>query len=104
MIHDNMIWWIDEWTLSNDDKELIKTLSIFDAKVDEVLKNHKPNILAQYCYDLAWIFNSFYAHTPSIVHEENQSLKALRTYLVILSANRIKLGFQFLGIEMPTEM
>lgn len=104
MIHDDMIWWIDEWTLSNDDKELIKTLSIFDAKVDEVLKNHKPNILAQYCYDLAWIFNSFYAHTPSIVHEENQSLKALRTYLVILSANRIKLGFQFLGIEMPTEM
>lgn len=93
-----------ELTLSEDDKELIKTLVIFDEKVDEVLKNHKPHILAQYCYNLAWAFNSFYAHTPSIVHEENTWLKNLRTLLVSLSAKRLKMGFQLLGIEMPFEM
>ncbi len=95
---------IFEAELSEDDKDLIKTLVIFDEKVDEVLKNHKPHVLTQYCYTLAWVFNSFYSHTPSIVNEEDQQLKNLRTQLVSLSAERLKLGFQLLGIEMPSEM
>ncbi len=93
-----------ESPLTEDDKELIKTLVIFDEKVDEVLKNHKPHVLVQYCYTLAWVFNSFYAHTPSIVHEEDQQLKNLRATLVSLSAERLKIGFELLGIQMPTEM
>lgn len=90
--------------LSTYDKSLIQKLADFESIVQKVATTYKPHHLALYCYDLAVTFNSFYVHTPKILEEENQELKNLRLALVAKVAEQLCLGFDFLGIKMPSEM
>ncbi|HBA45405.1 TPA: hypothetical protein DEG21_01445 [Patescibacteria group bacterium] len=68
--------------LSQYDKSLIKKLLEFEGKVGETATKYKPHILAQYCYELASEFNSFYVHTPKILEESNEDLKNLRLNMI----------------------
>lgn len=92
------------FALTKYEKDLIKILWRFDSDIDFVLLNHKPHILAQYCYELAGIFNSFYSHTPSITQEQNSEQKKFRTLLVKDSVASLEIWFSILGIAMPSEM
>lgn len=90
--------------LSDYDKRLIKLLVEQDKKIAETIKNHKPHILAKYCYDLAGEFNAFYVHTENIVQENNADIKNIRFWIIAEFCNRLKLTFELLGMEMPGEM
>ena len=55
--------------LSANDKLLIAKIREFPKKVNETLAKYKPHILANYAYDVAVAFNSFYVHTPKILED-----------------------------------
>ena len=90
--------------LSIYDKELIQTLARIEQAIENTAKTYKPHHLALYCYDLAVNFNSFYVHTPKIIDEDDQDLKNFRLTLVGQTAKQLALGFDLLGIKMPSEM
>lgn len=94
----------EDLTLSAYDKALIQVLSRFGEALDMTARTYKPHHLALYAYDLAWEFNSFYVHTPKILEEEDQNLKAFRLSLVEKTAKTLEKSLDLLGIHMPSEM
>lgn len=97
----NAIW---DLNLSPYDTALIRTLSGMESKIQATADTYKPHTLALYCYDLAVCFNSFYVHTPKILEESDENLKNLRLSLCKLTSEKLTLGFDLLGIKMPSEM
>jgi arginyl-tRNA synthetase len=90
--------------LSEYDKSLIRTLARMQSVIEETAEKYKPHILALYTYELAVTFNSFYVHTPKILEEQDIVLKAFRMSLIAQTTHQLKLGFELLGIHMPSEM
>lgn len=99
--HTSNIWDIQ---LSQYDAALIRTLAEMEQKIQMTAETYKPHTLALYCYDLAVCFNSFYVHTPKILEEADENLKNLRLNLCELTSEKLTLGFDLLGIKMPSEM
>ena len=60
-------------------------------------------MIANYAYDLAKSFNSFYQDTP-ILREENAQVKAMRVSLCAAVAEALKNTMNILGIEVPERM
>ena len=94
----------EDLTLSSYDKTLIQVLSRFEEALDMTARTYKPHHLALYAYDLAWEFNSFYVHTPKILEENDQNLKAFRLALVEKTVKTLEKSLDLLGIHMPSEM
>ncbi len=90
--------------LSPYDTALIRTLAEMESKIQTTADTYKPHTLALFCYDLAVCFNSFYVHTPKILEETDADLRSLRLHLCRLVAEKLTLGFDLLGIKMPSEM
>lgn len=86
------------------DTALIRTLAEMESKIQTTADTYKPHTLALYCYDLAVCFNSFYVHTPKILEESDENLKNLRLTLCKITSEKLTLGFELLGIKMPSEM
>lgn len=95
---------IQNMNLSPYDTALIRTLWEMEWKIQDTATKYKPHTLALYCYDLAVCFNSFYVHTPKILEEYDENLKYLRLHLCKLVSEKLTLGFNLLGIKMPSEM
>jgi arginyl-tRNA synthetase len=60
-------------------------------------------MVANYAYELAKAFNSFYQDTP-ILREENQNLRRFRVTLCAFVATALKNTMDILGIEVPERM
>lgn len=85
------------------EKELIKQIETFPAAIEEAATEHDPSKLAIYIYNLAKIFNGFYAE-HSIANAETETKKALRLAIAVLCAHTIKKAMQLLGIQVPERM
>ncbi|MBP6981537.1 arginine--tRNA ligase [Candidatus Gracilibacteria bacterium] len=90
--------------ISASDKLLIQTLAGFDEAVMNTAKTYKPHHIALYAYELAGNFNSFYVHTPKILDEENESIRAFRLTMIQKTKQTLEKSFELLGIHMPSEM
>ena len=90
-------------SLHEKEKELLKHLEAFPAKILEAAANHSPALIANFTYDLVKEFNSFYQQV-SILGEVD---KAKRTFRVLLSkkvGEVISSAFLLLGIHVPERM
>ena len=94
-----------EENVSFNEKELevIKTLHSFGAVVQQAGKTYSPALIANYVYELAKNFNTFYQDTP-ILKEEDVKLKNMRLCLTYFTANTIKIAMSLLGIQVPERM
>jgi arginyl-tRNA synthetase len=90
-------------TLLPLEKALAMQLANFSAEVNEAAEALDPSKLAIYAFNLAKLFNSFYAEL-SIANAESEDKKNLRIQLGILTAATIKQAMQTLGIEVPEQM
>tara|TARA_A200000113_G_scaffold38742_1_gene31643 strand:+ start:3845 stop:5563 length:1719 start_codon:yes stop_codon:yes gene_type:complete len=72
-------------------------LSRFGVAVHEAAKNYKPNILADYLYELSQLYSSFYQNVPFLKADEG--VRESRIRLCRLTASILKFGLQLLGIE-----
>ena len=85
------------------EKEMIVNLEQYPVAVEQAGIEHNPSVIANYVFNLAKIFNSFYAE-HSISKAETEIKKQLRLQIANMTANTIKSGMQLLGIRVPVRM
>ena len=91
-------------SLANDkERAVAKCLHQLPDTVAAAANNFSPAMVANYAYDLAKAFNSFYQDTP-ILREENAQLKHFRVQLCAVVAQALKNTMHILGIEVPERM
>jgi arginyl-tRNA synthetase len=92
-----------EFKISDKEREIIKLLHSLPSVVEQAAQNFSPAMVANYAYDLAKTFNSFYQDTP-ILREENADIRSFRVALCDVVATAIRNTMTILGIEVPERM
>ena len=85
------------------EKKLIRSLYEYPQVVSNAGENYSPALIANYIYDLAKDFNSFYQENP-IFREKDTDKRNFRLQLSRFIANTIKQGMSLLGIDVPEKM
>lgn len=83
--------------------ELVTLLTNYQDTLAKAADDYAPSLMANYCYDLAKTFNSFYAEL-TVMNEENESVKLMRLALIKAVADTLKKGMKLLGIDVPERM
>jgi arginyl-tRNA synthetase len=81
---------------------LAKRLCDFAEIVPTILNDFRPNILANYLFELANSFHAFYEACPVLKSEE--PARSSRLALCKLTARVLQRGLDLLGIEVPERM
>ncbi len=82
--------------------DLGRRLAQFSEVVPQVLNDFRPNILANYLFELANAFHSFYESCPILKSDE--PARSSRLALSDLTARILKKGLELLGIQVPEKM
>ena len=85
------------------EKELLVNLEQFPAAIAQSCEEYNPSVMANYVFNLAKTFNSFYTD-HSISNAETGEKKQLRLQLATMTGNLIRSGMHLLGIEVPERM
>lgn len=75
----------------------------YPSVIESAALEYNPAILANYIYDVAKSFGSFYQNL-SILQAETEELKTYRVGLAAATGNIIKSGIELLGIRVPERM
>ncbi len=92
------------------EKELISLNEQFPGILMDAHKEMSPSVIANYAFQLAQTFNSFYAEkvdnvpTYAITKAESEEKKKLRLQIIQMTANTIAKSMQLLGIRVPERM
>ncbi len=89
--------------ISQKEKDLLKTITLFPDVVKEAGDNYSPAVIANYCYELVKEYNQFY-HDHSILAESDEAKRNFRLVLSSTVAKVAKTGMGLLGIQMPERM
>jgi arginyl-tRNA synthetase len=81
---------------------LAKRLCQFAEIVPQVLNDFRPNILANYLFELANSFHTFYEACP--VLKSDEPVRSSRLALCDLSGRVLRCGLDLLGIKVPEKM
>ncbi|MBO0695474.1 MAG: arginine--tRNA ligase, partial [Verrucomicrobia bacterium] len=81
---------------------LAKRLCQFAEVVPQVLNDFRPNILANYLFEVANSFHAFYEACPVLKSEE--PMRTSRLALCDLTARVLSRGLDLLGIKVPEKM
>jgi arginyl-tRNA synthetase len=81
---------------------LAKRLCQFAEIVPQVLNDFRPNILANYLFELANSFHAFYEACPVLKSEE--PVRSSRLALCDLTGRVLQRGLELLGIKVPEKM
>ncbi len=94
---------IDKFILSDPaEVGLAKRLCQFAEIVPQVLNDFRPNILANYLFELANSFHTFYEACPVLKSEE--PARSSRLALCDLTGRVLQRGLDLLGIKVPEKM
>ncbi len=85
-----------------EEKTLALRLCQFAEIVPAVLNDFRPNVLANYLFELANSFHSFYEACPVLKSEE--PARSSRLALCELTARVLAKGLELLGIKVPEKM
>ena len=92
-----------DYELTKHEIELIEQLSRFPAAVDQAANEYRPLVMAQYAYDLANAFHSFY-HAVPVLQSEDETVRAARLRLVAAAKQTLANALQLLDIKAPEVM
>jgi arginyl-tRNA synthetase len=81
---------------------LAKRLCQFAEMVPQVLNDFRPNVLANYLFELANNFHTFYEACP--VLKSAEPVRSSRLALCELTARVLQCGLDLLGIKVPEKM
>ena len=97
---DNYINLLKPFGLNTEEANILRTLIKYPEVIENAAKLYSPNLLANYLYDLAQKYNTFY-NKHRIIASENE---AFRLKLSQKTGEIIKDGLNILGIESPERM
>jgi arginyl-tRNA synthetase len=86
-----------------EERALAAKLLQFGEVVPLILDDFRPNLLANYLYDLAIVFHSFYEACP-VLRAETTEIRSARLVLCEITARVLQRGLDLLGIEAPERM
>jgi arginyl-tRNA synthetase len=85
------------------EKKLLIQLEQYGNVIDKAAAELNPSEIAIYLFEIAKIFNSFYAE-HSITNAATNQTKQLRLQLASMTATILKSGMELLGINVPERM
>ncbi|MCL2520797.1 MAG: arginine--tRNA ligase, partial [Spirochaetaceae bacterium] len=95
---------IDSTKLTLDDEwQLLRMVEDFPEQVGKAAVDYSPNILANFIYDVAKLFNKYY-HDTQILNETDKSVAANRLYLAQAVHSVLKNGLELLNIPYLDKM
>ena len=87
--------------LSDKEKDLIIQLNDLPNVILNAYKNLNPGLIANYCYELVKLYNSFYQSSTILGNEQINSFRIMLSNRV---GSCIKKSMSLLGIDMPERM
>jgi arginyl-tRNA synthetase len=93
----------ENYELHPSERDLIFTLSQYPARIQSAAKDFAPSTISFYAYELAKIYNQFYAEV-SIFADPNPEAIKFRIALSKVVSETIKKALGLLGIEVPERM
>ncbi|AWV98168.1 arginine--tRNA ligase [Arcticibacterium luteifluviistationis] len=94
---------IEAVEMASIETDLVYLLGEYKNSVDKAAADFAPSIVANYCYDLAKTFNSFYGEL-SVMNETDLAKRDFRLALIQQVAQTLKNGMKLLGIDVPERM
>ncbi len=92
-----------DYELTKHEVELIEQISQFPAKVQQAANEYRPLVMAQYAYDLANAFHSFY-HAVPVLQNDDKKVKNARLTLVAAAKQTLANALKLLDIQAPDVM
>jgi arginyl-tRNA synthetase len=92
-----------DYELTKHEVELIEQISRFPAAVEQAANEYRPLVMAQYAYDLANAFHSFY-HAVPVLQAEDEDVRQARLRLVAVAKQVIASALRLLVIRAPDVM
>ncbi|MDA8793510.1 arginine--tRNA ligase [Bacteriovoracaceae bacterium] len=93
----------EQITLDEDvEKQLLLSVIELPSVIQKIPENYRTNTLCHHLYQIAKLYNSFYASCP--IKDANENVKLSRMALCKLVAESIKTGLDLLGIKAPERM
>lgn len=92
-----------DYIIHKSEREVLVHLLEFDNKIIQAAQQYSPSVIANYVYDLAKLFNTFYAEV-SIFQESNLNLLRFRLSFCFAVSQTIKVCTRLIGIEVPERM
>ena len=89
--------------LTNHELNLIDLVSRFPAIVQQAAEEYRPLVMANYAYDLAEVFHSFY-HAVPVLQAENEATRQARLRLVAAIRQVLKNTLHLLDMVAPDVM
>ena len=90
-------------TLLPLERKLLIVLEQFPVMIEQAAAEHNPSVIANYVYDVAKTYNTFYTE-HSVSNAESAEKKQLRLHLCQMTANIISSAMGLLGIKVPERM
>ncbi len=90
-------------TLLPLEKSLIVNLEKYPSMIEQATAEMNPSVIANYAFNLAKVFNSFYTE-HSVSKAESEEKKQLRLQLCQLTVIVLKSAMGLLGIKVPERM
>jgi arginyl-tRNA synthetase len=88
--------------LEQSEWELLRHIDAYPRSLAEASQQLAPHLLASYVFDLASHFSDFYEHTPPIVRETDERIKAFRARLVQATVQTMGNALRVMGF-VPLE-
>ncbi len=88
--------------LEQSEWELLRHIDAYSRRLAEASVSLVPSTLSTYVYELAAHFSDFYEHTPPILKETNEHIKAFRASLVRVTVQTMDNALRVLGF-IPLE-
>ena len=85
------------------ERKLLIVLEQYPVMIEQAAAEHNPSVIANYVYDVAKTYNTFYTE-HSVSNAESAEKKQLRLRLCQMTANIISSAMGLLGIKVPERM
>ena len=92
-----------DYDLNTHEVQLIELISRFPETVEQAAAEYRPLVMANYAYDLANAFHSFY-HAVPVIQAEDAAVRAARIRLVSAAKQIICNALSLLDIQSPDVM
>jgi arginyl-tRNA synthetase len=92
-----------DYPLTSHEIQLIDLISRFPTTVQQAAEEYRPLIIANYAYELASTFHSFY-HVVAVIQTEDLAVRGARLRLVAAAQQTLANALRLLDIEAPLVM
>ncbi len=89
---------------SSEDYNLLKLIEQFQGVIEKASSNNNTSLLADYLYNVASAFNSFYSKADNRIKDMEEVLQKPRIALAYMSKTVLSNGLALLGIKAPEQM